>query len=486
MTAAPLLKLEHVDVDLAGTRILHDVSWQLHRGQHWGVVGANGSGKSTFLGLVAGTQWPAPGSGSRTYDFGAGPETDAVGARREIVVVSHELQDRYARLGWNFTALDVVLSGVYRTDVPRQRPAAEQRSRALAVLRRLGVVHLAERRFLELSRGEQRRVLIARGVAFEPTVLLLDEPASGLDRAARAELAAMLALVAEERTIVCTAHLPEDLPPLVERFVRIEHGRIAATEDRPRATSALAASPPRDVVRPAATPNTTAPSSAALILVEHANIWLGRRQVLHGVDWRLDAGRNWLVTGANGSGKSSFMRMLHGQLRPALGGRVSWPAFGNPRNIWALRKHVAWLSPELQAAYRYPSTVRSCIASGFESSVGQTRELLAEENLRVDELLEELELRELAARPLVTLSYGQMRRALIARALANRPRVLLLDEPWEGLDAPMAALLNRTLAAVIADGTQLVCASHLEAHREPFTDELVLEAGHVVRSERLH
>ena len=71
------------------------------------------------------------------------------------------------------------------------------------------------------------------------------------------------------------------------------------------------------------------------------------------------------------------------------------------------------------------------------------------------------------------------RRALIARALTNRPRVLLLDEPWEGLDAPMAELLNRTLAAIIAEGTQIVCASHLTAHREHFTHQLVLEDGGV-------
>jgi iron complex transport system ATP-binding protein len=115
MSAAPLVRFEHVDVALEGVPILHDITWQLPRGQHWGIVGANGSGKSTLLGLIGGTVWPAPGGGERRYDFGAGAETDAVRARSEIVLVSHELQDRYARLGWNFTALDVVLSGVYRT-----------------------------------------------------------------------------------------------------------------------------------------------------------------------------------------------------------------------------------------------------------------------------------------------------------------------------------------------------------------------------------
>src|SRR5512143_1013298 len=237
MSSAPLVRFEHVDVALEGVPILHDVSWQLQRGQHWGIVGANGSGKSTLLGLIGGTVWPAPGSGERRYDFGAGTETDAVRARTEIVLVSHELQDRYARLDWNFTALDVVLSGIYRTDVPRRRPATEQRSHALAVLRRLGVAKLAERRFLELSRGEQRRVLIARGVAFGPTVLLLDEPASGLDQPARAELAAMLALVAQECTLVCTAHVPRDLPPMIERYLHVEHGRVVAKERRTAPTA---------------------------------------------------------------------------------------------------------------------------------------------------------------------------------------------------------------------------------------------------------
>jgi molybdate transport system ATP-binding protein len=474
MPAAPLVSLAHVDVELAGARVLHDVSWQLVRGEHWGIVGANGSGKSTLLGLIAGTLWPAGERGTRRYDFGAGEETDAIRARSEIVLVGHELQDRYARLEWNFTALDVALSGIYRTDVPRRRPAAGQRERALAVLQRLGVDGLAPRKFLELSRGEQRRVLIARGVAFEPTVLLLDEPASGLDPAARAELGAMLELVARECTLVCAAHVPDDLPPFITRYLQVKAQRVTAVERAP-SPAAAAQPPPR---RAAETPAGAAP----LIELDGADVWLAGRHVLRAVTWRLLPGEHWLVTGPNGSGKSSFLRLLYGALRPALGGEVAWPAFGNPLDVWELRRHIAWVSPELQAAYRYPSTVRACIASGFTSSVGQVRQTTPAERARIEQLLDELELRPLADRLLSTLSYGQTRRALLGRVLANRPRVLLLDEPWEGLDAEIAELLNTTLDRVAADGTQLVCASHLQTHRAHFTHELALDAGHVVHS----
>ena len=148
MPAAPLVSLEHVDVDIMGSAVLRAIDWRLVRGEHWGVVGANGSGKTTLLGLIAGSVWPAPGRGVRRYDFGAGSESDAVRARSEIVLVGHELQDRYARLQWNFTALDVVLSGIYRTDVPRRRPSADEQRRARAVLERIGVAALADRRFL--------------------------------------------------------------------------------------------------------------------------------------------------------------------------------------------------------------------------------------------------------------------------------------------------------------------------------------------------
>jgi molybdate transport system ATP-binding protein len=506
MTSTWIIRLDDVDVELGGVTVLRGLSWRLGRGERWGVVGANGSGKTTFLGLIAGTLWPAPDRGERRYNFGRGELHDAVDARREIVVVSHELQDRYARWAWNFSGLDVVLSGVYRTDVPRRRPEAREHHRALATMRDLGVAHLAQRRFLELSRGEQRRVLIARGVAFSPSVLVLDEPASGLDRAARAELGELLARVSADVAIVCAAHVEADVPALFDRMLRLENGRIVAAGERGSADAAGARpqahtdtalhraarqSDGREATRRSrgASPASRREREAArlpIVELSDANVWLGARHVLRGITWRIEAHEHWLITGANGSGKSTLLRLLHGQLRPAVGGEIRWPALGNPRSVWSLRRQVAWLSPELQAAYRYPTTVRECIASGFDSSFGLTRELTAHERARVDELLTGLALVALAERPLSSLSYGQARRALIARALANRPRLLLLDEPWEGLDAPVSAALEEGLAAEIAaQRTQLVCASHLAGHRRLFTHELMLDAGSIVSSEAI-
>jgi molybdate transport system ATP-binding protein len=290
----------------------------------------------------------------------------------------------------------------------------------------------------------------------------------------------MLERVGQECTLVCAAHIADDLPALITRYLRIESGRAGAVERRAHDRTIGARAATATTASNAATVD--ARSSAPLISLEHADVWLAGRRVLHDLTWQLLPNQHWLVTGANGSGKSSFLRVLYGQLRPALGGEVAWPGLRLPRDVWQLRKQVAWVSPELQAAYRYPSTVRACIASGFTSSVGQVRPMTADEAARVRQLLEELELTELADRQLRTLSYGQARRALLGRVLANHPRVLLLDEPWEGLDAAMAELLNTILARVTAAGTQLVCASHLETHRTHFTHELRLDAGDVVHS----
>ncbi len=480
-----MIILHNVDVALAGHTVLHDLNWELRPGEHWAVIGANGSGKTSFLRLLAGALWPAPGSGTRRYDFDGELQTDAVLALGKITLVGHELQDRYTRLGWNFDAADVVLSGLARTDVPRRLPDAPDRIRARGLLRQLKLLHLADRPFLELSRGEQRRVLIARGLAFKPTILILDEPVAGLDANSRQALVETIDQISEHTTVICSYHEAANLPRSLNRMLRLKDGHVIESGPIPAAAKAPAG--PLPGVAGADEPATASESAEPLaegrkpiIEVAHANVWLDHRRALADINWTLYEGEHWQLTGPNGAGKSTFLRLLHGQLRPAKGGSIRFPGIDDPANVWSLRKQIAWVSPELQAGYWYPTNVRECIASGFESSIGQTRRLSSAENEVVEELLEQFELDIFAERNVKALSYGQFRRVLIARAVVHTPKVLLLDEPWEGLDAGNLELVTRELNQIIERGTQLVCATHLTINGAQFNREMRIEKGHIV------
>ncbi len=480
----PIVLLNKVDVALLRRTVLHNLTWELLPGEHWAIVGANGSGKTSFLRLIAGNLWPAPHRGTRRYDFGGDLQIDAVEALSKITLVGHELQDRYTQLGWNFDAMDVVLSGLFRTDVPRREPEAPELARAAGILTDLGLTHLAERPFLELSRGEQRRVLIARGLAFEPQILLLDEPVAGLDAGARRRLNETIDQISGHTTVLCAYHETTNLPSSLNRLLRLENGHVVESgifdPDDPEHSTTTAGAPRIEPV--SGEPASDDADSASIIEIKHADVWLDERCALTDVTWRLVEGEHWQITGPNGAGKSTFLRLLHGQLRPALGGSIHFPGIENPENVWALRQQIAWVSPELQAGYWYPSTTRQCINSGFDSSIGQTRRLAPTESALVEELLQQFELQDLADRNVKTLSYGQFRRVLIARAVVREPKVLLLDEPWEGLDAGNLELVSRELDQIIARGTQLVCATHLHRNTAQFTHALVFEDGRIARS----
>ena len=161
--------LRRIDLDRGERAVLRDVNWRIRPGQRWLLVGGNGAGKTQLLKLLAGSVWPKPTARElRRYRWQGEAFDTPAGVAEEIAYVGAERQDRYEHYEWNFRVRDVVGTGVQRTDIPmRELDPVEQR-RVATLLKRLGVGGLAERRFLTLSYGERRLVLIARALG-QPT-----------------------------------------------------------------------------------------------------------------------------------------------------------------------------------------------------------------------------------------------------------------------------------------------------------------------------
>lgn len=220
-----LVAIDGADVYRGASLVLRDVRWRIGRGEHSAIRGPNGAGKSTFAGLVAGTI-PAV-HGSVVQRFGSGGPFDLWELKRRIAHVSDALQTAY---DVSPTVERVVASGFVSSIGIMHEPDARERRRVGELLRRLGLTHLARRRFRSLSFGERRKVLIARGLVHRPDLLILDEVWGGLDAAFRTELTALLHELAEGgTTLLLITHHDEDVPPFVRRVYSIDAGRLTAS-----------------------------------------------------------------------------------------------------------------------------------------------------------------------------------------------------------------------------------------------------------------
>ncbi len=221
--------------------------------------------------------------------------------------------------------------------------------------------------------------------------------------------------------------------------------------------------------------------SRTLVQIERADVFLGERRVLREVNLAIQSGEHWAVLGPNGAGKSTLLKLIVGDLHPAWGGRVRRFEFTPQNTIWEVKRRIGIVSPELQSNYRDDVTGLEAIASGFTSSIGVMLRPTRGQFAEAARLAGRLGLRKLARKSVLAMSYGELRRILIARALVHRPDLLICDEPFDGLDAAGRAQTSALLEAVAASGTTLVLVTH---HAEDLpaclTHVIELNAGRVV------
>jgi molybdate transport system ATP-binding protein len=477
-------RLEAVRLDRSSRRVLDDVSWAIRPGERWVLAGANGAGKTQLLKVIAGSVWPTPtGSEVRLYRWKGETWHTPQEIQDEIGYVGPERQDRYTRYGWNHTVEQVVATGVHRTDIPLHSTSEADHRRVAAILRRLRLEPLARRRFLTLSYGERRLVLLARALASRPRMLLLDELLNGLDETNHER--ALRWLEATRRSPlpwVLSTHRVEDVPASATHALVLDRGRVVYRGSIGRAplTRWL-----ERRVESSATARQAAgrgkSSGRTLVRLTNAHVHLDEHVALRDVSVTIHAGDCWVVHGHNGSGKTTLLRTLYGDHGVAVGGRIERAGIEPGVPLQVFKERVGLVAAHLQADHPQDLTASEVVQSGRHASIGLNDAPSAADRAAARRALEAFGLSALAARPLRELSYGQLRRVLFARACVRRPALLLLDEPFSGVDAPTQHDLSQRLEALVAGGTAVVMTTHRRAEwPRCASHELELARGEVL------
>ena len=429
--SGPLLAVRGLTVRLGGHTILDRVDLDLAAGRRLAITGPNGAGKTTLLDAIAGTRRPTRG---------------------QILLdgrdITHASAQRRARLGvarvWqqpalcpHLTTMDNLLLAVH------DRSPAVRGERVGLILDQAGLGDRADIPAGRLSYGQQRELELALALAAEPRLLLLDEPTAGLDPRHSRWLTDQLTRLDPNVAVILTGHDPDLVAALADTVTTLDHGHPPPAPIPPRAPPAR---PPAPRLRPAV--------GAAVLAVRGLSAVQHTSTVLHGVDLDLQRGQILAITGANGAGKTTLLHTIAG-LHPAASGTsirladrdlTGLSAAGRARAGLALVPQDRRALGELSVAdqLRLPSSPPSRQPTVDDRPVLELLPILRPK------------LHQRAA----ILSEGERQALALARALLTQPRVLLLDEPFEGLAPAQTEQVAAVLATLTAHGMGIVLVEH--------------------------
>jgi molybdate transport system ATP-binding protein len=457
----PIVELDGASL-LVGDRLLfRRTNWAIRSGEHWVLIGPNGSGKTLFASALTGAV-PVVRGELRAPD----------GA---VVHVSFEQQkalagDAPAATRWfsleeeDAPRVHQVLSqdGVEERnpfEIVTRSPAA---ARAFArrrqhVVKLLGIASLLDQPLPSLSNGEMRKLLLARALLRRPRLLILDDPFAGLDEKFRRHLKAILEKLIRRGTVhlLLIATHPDELPRGITHLLRVDRCRVVA-QGRfvPRRARELFRSTGRErVVRlPAGKKHGDAEE---LVRLTGVTVRYGKRVIVENIHWTIRRGESWALLGPNGSGKSALLSLIIGDNPQAYANdvRIFGHRRGDGESICALKRRIGSVSPELHLHFPESETCLNTVVSGFADTYGCFHRPTPRQRAAARRWLARFGLAACENRPFGSLSAGWQRMTLLARALVKSPDLLVLDEPCQGLDTAHRARIVRTVEGLLRHTT---------------------------------
>ena len=403
------------------------------------IVGPNGAGKTRLVNLLAGV-YPLA-EGTPRYDFSPRLSQKACDNIRYVAFCDTSGESNlpaYYQQRWNRGDCDDTLPTVadflqYSKDTHDER---------LDILYdALNIPSLLNKQIIMLSSGELRRIQLLKAIHSFPRLLIIDNPYIGLDSEARTQITQLLEELALHHSItpVLVVSKMEDIPPFISTIIRVENKRILSAGSEPAETSrptrpgltekevqtiqTLAAQTPRisdDIVR-----------------FNDISIRYGKRTIIDHFSWNIANGEKWALSGPNGAGKSTLLSLICADNPQAYACDIA--LFGHQRgsgeSIWDIKKNIGYVSPEIFRSYRKDTPAINIITSGLRDTIGLYRRSTPAEAEQCALWIRLFGLEALCNTSYINLSSGEQRLVLLARAFVKNPALLILDEPFHGLDA---------------------------------------------------
>lgn len=512
----PLIILEDVTLQSEGKICFEHTRWSIERGRHWAIIGPNGSGKSLLMGALLGRVTVV--SGRICYYLDLNHEISRSYFKRgEIVALSPEhhrqiiLQYGYHQARWqSFESDGVALVVDFLTGsrierispyevTPLQTDEAVYQARRDYAVALLGIEYLLERKILHLSNGELHKVLLAQALMQSPRLLILDDPFCGLDTSSRIALANVINRIVREGIIqiLLLTDRMEEIPEGITDILAVDNHRITAQGSKEQiiipeltgpegVTYTLGPGEFKPEVPFPVKPPEPGPDSGGDILVEmrQVTVTYDETRVLSGINWQIKQGERWAVLGHNGAGKSTLLSLILADNPQVYANDIKlfgkWLEPGT--GVWEIRRRIGYVSPELQICYPGGWTCGEVICSGFLDSIGLYRDCSPEQREQAGMWLGYLRFTALSEQPFYTISAGEKRLILLARALIKNPDLLVLDEPCQGLDFEYRSRILDLLEELCRKtGISIVYVTHHKDEMPLFlTRKLNIEKGRIV------
>lgn len=458
--ANAVLRFEHL-------QFAKPINWKISKGQHWAILGANGSGKTLLTDTLLGKYALKNGRIIFSDDNGnQQPIANVVKsvAFRDIYSII-DTQNSYYQQRWNKgDEQDVIL-------VKDTIPEANQ-SWLAELVGWFGIDDLMQKEVNTLSSGELRKFLIVKSLLSKPRVLILDNPFIGLDAKSRGVLNDLFQRLADfnQLQIILVLSDIKDIPEIITDVIAVKEKSIVGQFKRNEfiedttLIDNLFNKHNNSIIYPLVQTQNEKFKFDNAILLKNISVSYGNRKILNGLDWQVKRGEKWALLGPNGSGKSTLLSLVCGDNPQAYANDITLfdRKRGTGESIWDIKKRIGYISPEMHLYYLKNVKCIDVVASGFFDTIGLYRKYNKEQEDQALEWMDIFGVKHIRDTSFLNTSSGEQRLILLARVFVKNPDLLILDEPLHGLDAMNKLKAKHLIESYCTDNKSLIYVTHYE------------------------